>query len=170
MQDRKFTHKEIETFYFTSTILFSGLERLVFENNVGEDGLSSQLTYKVNIDCLYCIIKLPLLQIKNSTELLETLKRTDGKSLWGDYDKSNKLQLQIASKITLSAIDHQGNTFNTNIAKVQAQNVVFWPLDDIEVVDWTSTNKFVRLSFWEDIHHSSILKLAIEKTIQKGVD
>ncbi len=26
---------------------------LVFENNVGEDGLSIQSTYKVNIDCLY---------------------------------------------------------------------------------------------------------------------
>jgi hypothetical protein len=26
---------------------------LVFEDNFGEDGLSSQLTYKVNIDCPY---------------------------------------------------------------------------------------------------------------------
>ncbi len=26
---------------------------LVFEDNVGEDGLSTQSTYKVNIDCLY---------------------------------------------------------------------------------------------------------------------
>jgi hypothetical protein len=26
---------------------------LVFEDNVGEDGLSSQFTYKVNIDCPY---------------------------------------------------------------------------------------------------------------------
>ncbi len=51
----------------------------------------------------------------------------------------NRLQLQIASKKTLSAIDHQGKTINTNIAKVQAQNVVFWPLDDIELVDWTTT-------------------------------
>jgi hypothetical protein len=41
--------------------------------------------------------------------------------------------------------------------------VVFWPLDDIELVDWTTTNKFARLWFCEDIHHSSILKLAIKK-------
>jgi hypothetical protein len=33
--------------------------------------------------------------------------------------------LQIASESTLSAMDHHGKTFNTNIAKVQAQNVVF---------------------------------------------
>jgi hypothetical protein len=40
---------------------------------------------------------------------------------------------------TLSANDHQGKTINMNIAKVQAQNVVFWPLDDIELVYWTTT-------------------------------
>ncbi len=45
--------------------------------------------------------------------------------------------------------------------------MVFWPLDDIELVDWTTTNKFARLWFGEDIHHSSILKLAIKKAIQK---
>ncbi len=67
----------------------------------------------------------------------------------------------------VSCIDHQAKTFNTNIAKVAAQNVVFWPLDDIELVDWTITNKFARLWFCEDIHHSSILKLAIIKAIQK---
>jgi hypothetical protein len=48
--------------------------------------------------------------------------------------------------------------------------VVFLPLDDIELVDWTTTNKFARLWFCEDIHHSSILKLAIKKTIQKSPD
>jgi hypothetical protein len=46
--------------------------------------------------------------------------------------------------------------------------VVFWPLDDIELVDWTTTNKFARLWFCEDIHHSSVLKLAIKKAIQKS--
>ncbi len=80
----------------------------------------------------------------------------------------NDLRLQIDSKKTLSCIDRQGKSFNTNIAKVQAQNVVFWPLDDIELVDWTTTNNFSRYWFCEDIHHSSILKLAIKKAIQKS--
>jgi hypothetical protein len=44
----------------------------------------------------------------------------------------------------------------------------FWPLDDIELVDWTTTKLFARLWFCEDIHHSSILKLAIKKAIQKS--
>ncbi len=53
-------------------------------------------------------------------------------------EEVNELRLQIASKKTLSAIDHQGKIINTNIAKVQAQNDVFLPLDDIELVDWTT--------------------------------
>jgi hypothetical protein len=52
--------------------------------------------------------------------------------------------------------------------KFKPKNVVFWLLDDIELVDWTTTNFLsVRLWFCEDIHHSSILKLAFEKAIQK---
>jgi hypothetical protein len=86
-------------------------------------------------------------------------------------EEVNELGFQIASKKTLSAIDHQGKTINSNIAKVQAQNVVFWLLDDIELVDWTTTIfLFARLWFCEDIHRSSILKLAIEKAIQKSTN
>jgi hypothetical protein len=43
----------------------------------------------------------------------------------GIMEEVNELQLQIASKKTLSSIDHHGKTINTNIAKVQAQNVIF---------------------------------------------
>jgi hypothetical protein len=86
-------------------------------------------------------------------------------------EEVNELWLQIASKKTLSAIDHQGKTINTNIAEVQAQNIVFWLLGDIELVGWTTTNYlFARLWFCEDILHSSILKLAIEKASQKSTN
>jgi hypothetical protein len=110
---------------------------LVFDDNVGEDGLSSQSTYKVNIDCPYCkscIAPNPKLlnDLKPSKEHLE--------KVWGGIMKEvNDLRLQIDSKKTLSLIDRQGNSFNTNIAKVQAQNVIFRPLDDIELVDWRTT-------------------------------
>ncbi len=44
-------------------------------------------------------------------------------------------------------------------------------VDDIELVDWTTTNfLFARLWFCEDIHHSSILKLSIEKAIQNSTN
>jgi hypothetical protein len=88
----------------------------------------------------------------------------------GIMKEANDLWLQIASKKTLSAIDRQGKTFNSNIVEVPAKTVVFRPLDDIELVDWTSENKFARFWYWEDIHHSSILKLAIEKAIQKSTN
>jgi hypothetical protein len=55
------------------------------------------------------------------------------------------LWLQIARKKLLSAIDHQGNTLNINIAKVQAQNVVFRLLDDIELVNQFFIMVFVRI-------------------------
>ena len=77
---------------------------------------------------------------------------------------------KLLVKNTLSAIDCQGKTFNTTIAEVQAKNDCFWPLDDIELVDWTSENKFARFWYCEDIHHPSILKLAIEKAIQKSTN
>ncbi len=44
------------------------------------------------------------------------------------------------------------------------------PLDDIELVHWTFENKFARLWFCEDIHLSSILKLSIERAIQKSTN
>jgi hypothetical protein len=62
----------------------------------------------------------------------------------GIMKEVNKLRLQIASKYTLSAIDHQCKTINTNIAEVQAQNVFIWPLDNIELVDWTTTNFYLQ--------------------------
>jgi hypothetical protein len=83
-------------------------------------------------------------------------------------EEVNDLLLQIESKKTISCVNPQGKSFNTNIAKVPAQNVVFLPLDEIELVDWTTTNKFARLWFCEDIHHSSFLKQAIKKAIQKS--
>jgi hypothetical protein len=96
---------------------------LVFEHNVGEDGLSFQSTYKVNIDCLYynaSIAPSPkvLNDLKPSKEQLE-------KVYGGIMKEVNDLRLQIDSKKPLSCIDCQGKSFNTNIAKVQAQNVFF---------------------------------------------
>jgi hypothetical protein len=63
-------------------------------------------------------------------------KKEQLENIYGGFMKEvNEMRLQITSNNTLSAIDHQSKSFNTNIAKVQAQNVFFWPLDDIELVD-----------------------------------
>ncbi len=94
-----------------------------FEDNVCEDKLSSQSTYKINSGCPYhkaSIALNPKLlnDFEPSKEQLETV-------YGGIMEEVNELRLQITSKNILSAIDHQGKTINTNIAKVQALNVVF---------------------------------------------
>jgi hypothetical protein len=109
---------------------------LGFEDNVCEDTLSSQSTYKINSGCLYYKVSIaPNPKLLNDFEpSKDQLENVYG----GTMEEVNELWLQISSKKTLSAIDHPGKTINTNIAKVQAQNVVFWLLDDIELVDWTT--------------------------------
>jgi hypothetical protein len=127
---------EVDSLFTTPKATTSG-SSLGFEDNVCEDTLSSQSTYKINSGCPYykaSIAPNPKLlnAIEPSKEQLETV-------YGGIMKEVNKLRLHIASKKTLSAIDHQGKTINTNSAKVQGQNVVFWLLDDIELLDWTAT-------------------------------
>ncbi len=81
---------------------------LVFEDNVCEDGLSTQSTYKVNIDCPYykeAIAPNPkvLNSLNPSKEQLEIV-------YGGIMNEVNDLRLQIDSKKTLSWIDRQGMT------------------------------------------------------------
>jgi hypothetical protein len=95
---------------------------LIFEDNVGEDRLSSQSTYKVNIDSpYYKAFIAPNQKILNHLKPKEQLEKVYG----GIMKKVNELRLQIASKNIISVIDHQDKTFDTNIAKAQAQNVFF---------------------------------------------
>ncbi len=109
---------------------------LSFYDNVCEDTLSSQSTYKINIGCPYYKASIaPNPRLLNDVEpSKEPLEKVYG----GIIKEVRKLQLQIASINTLSAIDHQGKSINTDIVKVQIQNVVFLPLDKIELVDWTT--------------------------------
>ncbi len=96
----------------------------------------SRLPYKINNGCLYYKPSIaPNPKLLNDFEpSKEPLKNFMGE-LWKKWmNCSCKLLVK-----TLSANDHQGKTINMNIAKVQAQNVVFWPLDDIELVYWTTT-------------------------------
>jgi hypothetical protein len=87
---------------------------LVFEDNVGEDRLSSQSTYKVNIDCPYYKEAIaPNLKVLNS---LKPSKEHLEKVYGGIMKEVNDLRLQIDSEETLSSIDRQGKSFNTNIA------------------------------------------------------
>jgi hypothetical protein len=63
-----------------------------------------------------------------------------------------------------------GKNIITNIAEVQAKDIVFPGIGNIEFADWASKNKFARFWYCEDIHLSSILKEAIVKAINKSPD
>ncbi len=81
---------------------------LGFKDNVCEDTLSSQSPYKINSGCPYykaSIAPNPKLlnDFEPSKEQLETV-------YGGIMEEMNELWLQIDSKKTLSAIDHQGKS------------------------------------------------------------
>jgi hypothetical protein len=127
-------NSEVDSWTTTPKATTAG-SSLGFEDNVCEDTLSSQSTYTITINsgCPYyksSIAPNPKLlnDFEPTKEQLETI-------YGGIMEEVNESLLQIASKKTLSAIDHQGKTINTNIVKVQAQNVVFLLLDDIELFD-----------------------------------
>jgi hypothetical protein len=53
----------------------------------------------------------------------------------------NELRVQLATKHTHYAIDHQGKTVKSNIAEIQGKSFVLYSIDDVELNDWTTTNK-----------------------------
>jgi hypothetical protein len=127
---------EVDSWTTTRKATIAG-SSLGFEDNVCEDTLSSQSTYKINSGCPYYKASIaPNPKLLNDFEpSKEQLEKVYGVIM----REVNEMRWQIASKNTLSAIDHQGKSFNNNIAKVQTQNFVFLPLDDTELVDWTTT-------------------------------
>jgi hypothetical protein len=138
---------------------------LVFEDNVGEDGVFSQSTYKGNIDCLHfksSIAHNPKI-LNDLKPIKDMLKKVNG----GIMKEVNDLRLQIDSKKPFLALIIMAKPSILILPKFKPK-MCFFSLDDIELVDWTTTNKFARLGFCEDIHHSSFLKLAMKKAIQKS--
>ncbi len=96
---------------------------LVFEDYVCEDGLSSQLTYKVNIDCPYykaCIAPNPkiLNDLKPSKEQLE-------KVYGGMMTAVNELRLQISSKKTFLPLIVKAKASIVILLKFKPKNVFF---------------------------------------------
>ena len=122
----------------------------IFNESIGEDGLSSQSTYNPKL------LQHPL----PSNEDLKTSYEILVKAV-------NDMRIQSSSNNTLSAIDRNGRTFNTNIAEMHATRVCL-SIDDVEFHEWTFENKFSRLWYCQDLRHSEILKLSIENAIKKS--
>jgi hypothetical protein len=79
----------------------------------------------------------------------------------------NNLMMQISMKYTMTTNGEQGKSIKTNFA-VHASRVSCFPLDDIELFEWTCTNKYGCLWYCPDISQSPILQRAIEKAIKKS--
>jgi len=134
----------------------------IFNKSIGEDGLSSQSTYDVRFDNPHHIESIA----PNPKVLYNSLPRNEHmkKSYEILVKAVNDMRIQSSSNDTLSAIDRNGHTFNTNIAEMHATRVCL-NIDDVEFHKWASENKFARLWYCQDLHHSEILKLSIKNAI-----
>ncbi len=103
----------------------------IFHENIGEDGLSIQSAYDVNIDNPYHTGSLaPNLVLLDSPSLLYD---DDLKKSYTILTKGiNDLQVQLSTNKTLLFLNKQGRTFNKNIAEVGAANIML-NMDNIEL-------------------------------------
>jgi hypothetical protein len=76
------------------------------------------------------------------------------------------LRIQTSTKTTLSTICN-GKSVNTHIAQVPARTVTI-QMDNIEFYEWSINNVHAHLWSCHDIDQPSILRLALEKSINKS--
>ena len=113
----------------------------IFNETIGEDSLSSQSIYDVRIDNPHHIKAIA----PNSKLLQESLpSNVDMKTSYQILVKAiNEMKIQFSTKNTLSAIDRNGRSFNTNIVEIHARQVCLF-IDDVEFYKWAYENKFAR--------------------------
>ena len=137
----------------------------IFDENIGEDRLSIQSTYDVNIHNPH-----------HTGSLAPNCEVLDSPSLSDDELKAsytiltkgiNELRVQLSTNKTLLSVDKKGQTFNTNIAEVLAANIII-SINDIELNKWAVDNKFARCWYCQDLCNCSVLKVAIKKAIHKS--
>jgi len=137
-----------------------------YDDNVGEDSLSSQSVYHQDIqdkNVLESMIPieryLPYQTIQDDTELKLT------------YDILFKAIYEVIKKhnqtSTLKMIHEKQNVIDANIVQVPATMVVHRH-DDIEFFDWANANASHSLWFCNDILQSPVLRTAILKAIKKS--
>jgi hypothetical protein len=141
-------------------VTLSASHSLMLEDNVGEDGLSSQSMYTVDIDEKN-YINSGMFHNKVSVE------SDDLKLIYTKLMKVvNELIIQASTKTTLATICNS-KSVNTHIAQVPARTVTI-QMDDIEFYEWSINNIHAHLWSCHDIDQSPILRLAMEKSINKS--
>ncbi len=138
---------------------------MMFEDNVGEDGLSAQSSYTIDINDSNYIDNLAphSTMIDNEVAVgMDTLKKVYTQLISALHD----VRVQKITNSTLSALLN-GKSRNTYTHQVKASSVVV-ECDDIELFDWSLHNS--RTYFWshDDIGKCPMLKVAIERAIEKS--
>jgi hypothetical protein len=137
---------------------------MMFEDNVGEDGLSAQSSYTNDINDSNQIDDLaPDLTMFNNEGLLgvDTLKKVYTQLI----SALNDVRIQTSKKINpLCIVEWKISKYF--ICQVKASSVVI-KCDDIDFFDWSLHNS--RAYFWscDDIGKFPMLKFAIKRTIEK---
>jgi hypothetical protein len=110
---------------------------LGFEDNICEDTLSSQSTYNINSGCPYYKASIaPNPKLLNDIEpSKEQLEKVYG----GIMEEVNELQLQIASEKPFLPLIIKAKPSILILPKFKPKMLFFWLLDDVELVDWTTT-------------------------------
>ena len=142
----------------------SSLHSMMIEDNVGEDVLSAQSSYTLDInDSNYIDNLAPYPAMFDNEDPLgvDTLRKVYTQLI----SALNDVRAQKSTNSTLSAL-WGGKSQNTYIGQVKASSVVV-ECDDIEFFDWSLHNS--RAYFWscDDIGKSPMLKVAIERAIEK---
>jgi hypothetical protein len=132
----------------------------IFDENIGEDRLSIRSVYDVNINNPYHTGSLALnIELLDSPSLYDDELKVSYTILTKEI---NDLQVQLSSNKTLLSVNKQGWTFNTNIAKVRAANIII-SINVIELNEWAVNNKVARCWYCRDLCNCSILNIAIKK-------
>jgi hypothetical protein len=102
----------------------------IFDNNIGEDGLSTQSMYEKNIDdSNYQNALSPNQKLLHKvTTSHPGVKKIYASVVW----VINNLLMQISMKNTMTTNGQERKSIHTNIAEVHASGVSCFPLDDIE--------------------------------------
>jgi hypothetical protein len=138
---------------------------MMFEDNVGEDGLSAQSSYTIDINDSNYIDNLapdPTM-FDNEVPLgMNTLKKVYTQLI----SALNDVRVQKGTNSTLSAL-WGGKSQNAYIGQVKASSVVV-ECDDIDFFDWSLHNSCAYFWSCDDIGKCPMLKVAIERAIKKS--
>jgi hypothetical protein len=133
---------------------------------LGEDGLTLQSTYDVNINGDEYQVSLgadPYLLVA-SMPPDDQLNKHYTTLLQGT---TSIKQMRLRDN-TLSAVRRRGELMDLRIADVSAKDIML-QIDDAEFQDWCASNSYARFWHCSQVKNSAILKLAIKNSIQKSL-